>query len=43
MGRWPAGSPVALRLEAAGLPSGLYLVRVVGEDFTAMRRASLVR
>jgi hypothetical protein len=38
-----AGSPLALHLDAAALPAGLYLVRVVGEDFTATRRASLAR
>ncbi|MDX1418637.1 MAG: choice-of-anchor B family protein [Rubricoccaceae bacterium] len=37
------GSPLALRLDADALPAGLYLVRVTGEDFTASRRASLVR
>jgi choice-of-anchor B domain-containing protein len=38
-----AGAAVALRLDGARLPAGLYLVRVVGEDFTALRRVSLVR
>ena len=38
-----AEAAVALRFDGADLASGLYLVRVVGEDFTALRRVSLVR
>ncbi len=37
------GIPLDLNLEAADLPSGLYLVRVRGEHFSATRRVSLVR
>ncbi len=37
-----AGAPFPLTLTAASLPSGLYLVRVRGEHFTATRRVSLV-
>ncbi|HLT45888.1 MAG TPA: choice-of-anchor B family protein [Rubricoccaceae bacterium] len=37
-----AGAPLTLILDATALPAGLYLVRVVGEDFTATRRAALV-
>ncbi|MCH7638087.1 MAG: choice-of-anchor B family protein [Bacteroidetes bacterium] len=37
-----AGAPFLLTLTAASLPSGLYLVRVRGEHFTATRRVSLV-
>ena len=35
--------PLRLSVEASNLPSGLYLVRVTGEDFTTTRRISLVR
>ena len=37
-----AGATFLLTLTAASLPSGLYLVRVRGEHFTATRRVSLV-
>src|SRR5690606_14422767 len=37
-----AGPPLPLNLEATALPAGLYLVRVLGEDFPATRRAALV-
>jgi hypothetical protein len=38
-----AGRTEALRLDAQGLASGVYLVRVTGEAFTATRRVTLVR
>ena len=38
-----AQSPLSLRFDGTSLATGLYLVRVVGEDFTATRRLSLVR
>jgi hypothetical protein len=42
-GRLAAGQAQALRLPGAGLASGVYLVRVEGETFTATRRLALVR
>lgn len=38
-----AGVAHTVTLDAASLPSGVYVVRAVGEAFTAARRASLVR
>ncbi|MCH7976019.1 MAG: choice-of-anchor B family protein [Bacteroidetes bacterium] len=37
------GASLTLTVDGAGLPSGLYLVRVTGEDFSTTRRISLVR
>ena len=37
------GASTTLKIDGAGLPSGLYLVRVSGEDFSTTRRISLVR
>jgi len=36
------GASTTLRVDGADLPSGLYLVRVTGEDFTATQRISVV-
>ena len=37
------GAPVEVRVEAASLPAGLYLVRASGETFRATRRVTLAR
>lgn len=37
------GSPVEIRVEAGGLPTGLYVVRASGETFRATRRVTLSR
>jgi predicted outer membrane repeat protein len=42
-GEVAAGQTQALRLAGQGLASGVYLVRVTGETFTATRRVTLVR
>ena len=38
-----AGAPVAVRVSAAGLPSGVYVVRAAGETFTLSERVTVVR
>ncbi|NNF58443.1 MAG: choice-of-anchor B family protein [Rhodothermaceae bacterium] len=38
-----AETPTTLAFDGADLPSGLYLVRVIGEDFQTTQRVSLVR
>lgn len=38
-----SGVPLRLSLEADGLPSGLYVIRAIGEAFSATRRATLMR
>jgi hypothetical protein len=42
-GKVDAGETEALRLDADGLASGVYLVRVTGETFAATRRLTVVR
>jgi hypothetical protein len=42
-GEVAAGETEALRLDAQGLSSGVYLARVTGETFRATRRVTLVR
>jgi hypothetical protein len=42
-GRLPANRTERLRLEGHRLPSGLYFVRAVGDDFSITRRVTLVR
>jgi hypothetical protein len=42
-GRLPAGTPAALTFDAAGRASGIYFVRLTGEDFSATRRVVLVK
>ena len=41
--RLPAGAVRTLTFEAGGLPSGIYLIRVQGEDFVASRQVTLLR
>ena len=38
-----ADSPLAMNLEAGDLPNGVYIVRVIGETFTASQRVMLSR
>ena len=38
-----AGAPVAVRISAAGLPSGVYVVRAAGETFSLSERVTVVR
>ncbi len=38
-----SGAPVALRVSAAGLPAGVYVVRAAGETFSLVERVTVVR
>ena len=38
-----AGAPLAVRVSASGLPSGVYVVRAAGETFTLAERVTVVR
>ena len=42
-GTVPAGTRQEAQIDGAGLPSGLYLVRMTGADFTATRRVTLLK
>ncbi len=38
-----SGTPLALRVSAAGLPAGVYVVRAAGETFSLVERVTVVR
>ncbi len=43
VGRVAAGEARSVEVDAAGLPAGVYVVRVTGETFTASQRLTVVR